>query len=126
MALTACHFEIHVHSLHAAQAFYVDTLGLEVLQSMPEIKLLAVKAGAVRLSIFEDAKAADIEAACLSGGHVIFRTDDLIKTITALQSKGVSVGGVSEAPGFMRYIQLHDPSGNVIEIAQYLRDPLMA
>jgi catechol 2,3-dioxygenase-like lactoylglutathione lyase family enzyme len=124
MQIDTCHFEIHVHSLEAAKAFYVDVLGLEILQETPAIRLLAVKAGAVRISIFANATAADVEAASAAGGHVIFRTPQLAATIEKLRRADIGVPEVSEAPGFMRYVALRDPSGNLVEIAEYLRDPL--
>lgn len=43
----------------------------------------------------------------------------------ALKAKAVVFAGeIFEAPGFIRDIATTDPDGNVIEIAQYLRDPL--
>jgi catechol 2,3-dioxygenase-like lactoylglutathione lyase family enzyme len=124
MRIDTCHFEIRVHSLEAAKAFYVEVLGLEILQEAPAIRLLAVRAGAVRISIFADAAAADTEVASAAGGHVIFRTPSLARTIDRLRRAGIDVPEVSEAPGFMRYVALRDPSGNLVEIAEYLRDPL--
>ena len=124
MQIDTCHFEIHVHSLEAAQVFYVDKLGFELIQFKPELHLLAVKAGTVRISIFADASQQDVAAAGRAGGHIIFRTHKLSATIEALQSAGIDVPRVSEAPGFMKYISLRDPSGNLLEIAEYMRDPL--
>ena len=126
MEIDTCHFEIHCHSLEAAEAFYVGTLGLPVLQRAPSAKLLAVRAGAVRLSVFYDATIDEIRRARQSGARIIFRTAALSEFIGRLQAAGVVVPAISEAPGFMKFISLEDPSGNRIEVAEYLRDPLAA
>lgn len=125
MKLDTCHVEVHVHSLDAAHEFYVGKLGFEVLQHAPAINLLAVQAGNIRISIFADVAQADVVASTRAGSHIIYRTPDLDATINALRKAGVDLPEkISEAPGFMKYISIHDPSGNLLEIAQYLRDPL--
>jgi catechol 2,3-dioxygenase-like lactoylglutathione lyase family enzyme len=124
--LASNHFELHVHSLDEARAFYVDQLKLPLLQETPAIHLLAVKAGEIRISIFADRTVEEVTAAAAAGGHLILRTPNLEETIRTLHEYGVSLSEVSEAPGFVRFVSTRDPSGNLIEIAQYLRDPLAA
>ncbi|MBP6013466.1 MAG: VOC family protein [Alphaproteobacteria bacterium] len=124
MSITTCHFGMHVHSLDAAREFYVGILKLSVLQDLPQIKLLALKAGDVRLSIRADVSMSEAEAASRAGGSIIFRTANLAETVSALQRSGVAVPPVSEAPGFMKFVTLRDPSGNLVQIAEYMRDPL--
>ena len=51
MHVTDLHFEPHVYDLEAARRFYVDQLGLPVLQETPAMKLLAVLVGRSRMSI---------------------------------------------------------------------------
>jgi predicted enzyme related to lactoylglutathione lyase len=125
MELDTCHFEIHVHSLEAAHEFYVGKLGFEVLQQAPPINLLAVRAGNIRISIFADVARTDVIASARAGSHIIYRTPDLDAAIDGLRKVGIEVPEkISEAPGFMKYVSIRDPSGNLLEIAQYLRDPL--
>jgi catechol 2,3-dioxygenase-like lactoylglutathione lyase family enzyme len=126
MRLDTCHFGIHVHSIEEARAFYVDRLGFDVLQDAPEIKLLAVRAGNIRLSIIADISKIEAAACARVGGTIIFRTDNLDDTIATLTDLGIDVPTPTERPGFMRFVILHDPSGNPVQIAQYLRDPLVA
>ena len=126
MRLDTCHFGIHVHSLEEARAFYVDKLGFEVLQHAPEIKLLAVRAGNIRLSMIADISKVEGAACASVGGSIIFRTDDLDDTIATLTGLGIDVPAPTEASGLMRFVILHDPSGNAVQIAEYLRDPLAA
>ena len=52
MHVTDLHFELHVYDLEAARRFYVDQLGLPVLQETPAMNLLAVLVGRSRMSIF--------------------------------------------------------------------------
>ena len=121
--LTSCHVEVHVTDLTAARRFYVDQLGLQVLQEVPPIALLAVKAGGIRLSIFGDRANSSPPGPV----HIVLGTTELEKQIAALQARGVVFESpVIEAPGFCRFVQARDPDGNLIEIAQYLRDPLIA
>lgn len=120
-ALIGCHVELHVTNLDAARHFYVDQLGLAVLQETPAIRLLALRVGNLRVSIFGDATN--------PGGagrvHLVLGTEDIEGTVDKLMRRGVTFAGpVADAPGFCRFVQTHDPDGNLVEIAQYLRDPL--
>ncbi len=124
MEIDTCHFTIHVHSIEAAKAFYVDQLGFEVLQETPANSLLAVQAGTVLLSIVADVSLPEVDAAAKAGAQVIFRTPSLEDTVEVLKEVGLQLSSVSEAPGFMKYVTLNDPSGNRVAIAEYLRDPL--
>lgn len=125
MDLSVQHCEVHVTSIDKVRDFYVNKLGLPVIDDMPELKLLALKAGPVRISIFGgyEPKTDGHEHRC--GCHMIFRTENLDQTIKELSARGVEfTGQVVEAGGFIRDIATVDPDGNVIEIAEYLRDPL--
>lgn len=125
MDLVIQHIEIHVSSVEKAKEFYVTKLGLDVLEDRPELNLLALKAGDVRISIFGGYMKDETSSDTKTGTHIIFRTDDIEATVTALQGRGVLFsGGIFEAPGFLRGIATTDPDGNTIEIAEYLRDPL--
>lgn len=125
MQLTIQHIELRVTSIEKVRGFYIDVLEFEVLDDMPELDLLALKAGDVRLSIFGGYEKAsgDVRRSC--GAHLILRTDDLEGTIATLKEKGVQFPyEIVEAGDFMRDIEIADPEGNIIEIAEYLRDPL--
>lgn len=124
MELEVHHIEIHVSSLENARIFYSGVLGLELIDDIPHLDMFAVRAGGVRLSVFggyEQLSGAD--RAC--GAHVIFRVPDLALAIRELSNRGVVfTGDVVEAGDFMRDIATQDPDGNVVEFAEYLRDPL--
>lgn len=117
------HLEVTVSSLVKARQFYVDTLGLEVLEENPAIPLLALRAGHVRISIFQ--RPGTSASGAHQPVHFVLKTDDIEKSYKLLTQRGVVfTSGITEAPGFIRFITTHDPDGNLIEIGQYLRDPL--
>ncbi len=125
MNLTIQHIEVHVNSIEKAREFYVDKLGLTILDDMPDMNLLAVKAGGVRVSIFGGFGEKEENNNKKSGTHIIFRTDNLKNTIEELKKRGVVfTGEIVEAGGFIRDIPTIEPDGNIIEFAEYLRDPL--
>jgi len=126
LKLTLQHVEIHVSSIPEAREFYIDKLGLELLDETPALDLIAVRAGSVRISLFGGYVRNQTPNSNHVGTHIILRTDDLEQTIAELESRGVTFRGeVVEAGGFIKDIETMDPDGNVIEIAEYLRDPLI-
>lgn len=119
---TAAHLELHVRDLDTARHFYVDQLGLEPLQETPAMRLLAVRAGNIRLSIFarEDAPAP-------GPSQLILATPDLDASIARLAAAGLAVDGPPVTAGtFLRFVTVHDPEGNRIALSEYYRDPLAA
>ncbi len=121
MKLTGCHVELHVEDLPAARRFYVEQLGLEIVQDTPALRLLAVRAGPLRLSIF----GIDTPAPTPGAVHLVFGSPDLARTMGELEAVGIPLAGlVVDAPGFCRYVEIRDPANNRVEIAEYLRDPL--
>ncbi len=121
MTFTSSHFGLHVRDLASARRFYVDQLGLTVLQDTPSMRLLAVRAGDVRLSIFGDRTDTSGEGPC----QIILATENLNAAITELEQRGLSpIHPPVEAPGFMTFVNILDPDGNRIGIVEYLRDPL--
>jgi len=126
LKLTLQHVEIHVSSIPEAREFYIDKLGLKLLDETPELDLIAVRAGGVRISLFGGYERNQTPNSNHVGTHIILRTDDLEQTIEELEARGVAFRGeVVEAGGFIKDIETMDPDGNVIEIAEYLRDPLV-
>ena len=125
MNLKIQHVEVHVSSLAIAKEFYVAKLGLEVLEEIPAINLMALRAGGVRISVFggfERDLERDPKKAAV---HFVFRTDDIEATYELLKSRGIIFNtGITEAPGFVKFLTTYDPDGNKIEFGQYLRDPL--
>ena len=126
MKLEIQHIEIHVSSLDNARQFYVDALGLDILEEVPAINLLSVRAGGVRISIFGGFKQKKQMVHKTIGTHIIFKTGNLKESIETLQQRGIIFSSpILEAPGFLKSICTSDPDGNLIEIAEYFRDPLL-
>ena len=101
-----------------AREFYVEQLGLTLLAEWP--RMIAVKAGEVRLSISQSE-----EIAKEGNVNIILRTDDIESAKTTLMSRGITLlEDIIEAPNFMRFFTIEDPNHNIIHVGQYLRDPL--
>jgi catechol 2,3-dioxygenase-like lactoylglutathione lyase family enzyme len=114
---------LQVADLSEARSFYVEKLGLEVIEEFP--KMVAVRAGDLRFSIFAGGKRrypSDED----QYATVMFRTADLASTMNDWFSRGVEFDGeVEVAPNFMRYVSFRDPDGNQHYLAEYLTDPLV-
>jgi predicted enzyme related to lactoylglutathione lyase len=123
--LSIQHVEIRVSSLVEAKEFYVNKLGLQVIEEVPAIGLLALKAGNVRVSVFGGFKKQETSMNDVTNTHVVFRTGNISETMIVLQSRGLDFPeGIKEAPGFIKFIGIKDPDGNLIEIGEYLREPV--
>lgn len=111
---------LNVSDIDAAKEFYIEKLGLQVLEMFP--KFFAARAGDVRISVFPGGR--KLVEGQDSGVSVILRTEDVDQTITELTSRGVLFEGpMGEAPQFMRFVSFLDPDGNRLYLAQYLGDP---
>jgi predicted enzyme related to lactoylglutathione lyase len=123
--LEIVHVEVHVSSVEKAKEFYIHKLGLEFLEETPAANLFSVKAGNVRISIFGGYETNEAIKANQVSTHIIFKTNNIETTVAELSSRGiVFTSKIIEAPNFIKCITTQDPDGNVIEIGEYLRDPL--
>ena len=120
MNVTDLHFEMHVRDLSAAKRFYVDQLGLPVLQETAAMNLLAVRVGGSRMSLFGDRT--DGEGAGPS--QIILAVESIEDAVAELQANGVTVSGPPVTAGtFLRFVTTLDPDGNTVSVSQYLRPP---
>jgi predicted enzyme related to lactoylglutathione lyase len=121
MKVTDLHFELHVRDLEAARRFYVDQLELPVLQETPGMRLLAVRVGHSRMSIFGNRT----DQKGPGPSQIILAVDDIEKSVAALQAKGLAVSGPPVTAGqFLRFVTLLDPDGNTVAVAEYLRSAI--
>lgn len=102
-------------------AFYRDTLGLTVGYS--EGKFANFKLGETELAIFEKGSATAMFPAKFikpSGGFLIsFQVDDLAKTCTVLEGKGVKMfEGPKQTAWGQKVAYCHDPDQNILEISE--------
>lgn len=120
MNVTHLHFELHVRDLAAAKLFYVDRLGLPVLQETPAMNLLAVLVGESRMSIFGNRT----DANGAGPSQIILAVDDIDEAVADLERKGVAVSGPPVTAGtFLKFVTVLDPDGNTVAVSQYLRAP---
>lgn len=118
MDVTDLHFELHVRDLAAARRFYVDQLGLPVLQETPAMTLLAVRAGNARVSIFGNRS----DDGGPGPSQIILAVADIDAAVAELTARGVTVSGRPVAAGtFLRFVTTLDPDGNTVAVSEYLR-----
>ncbi|MBC7935806.1 MAG: VOC family protein [Rhizobacter sp.] len=82
--------EIRVSSLEAAKDFYTKKLGLQVIEEIPAIRLLALKAGSVRLPIFGGFRKQQARMDGETNTQVVFITNNIFETMIELQSRGLN------------------------------------
>ena len=99
-----------------AKAFYHDTLGLPILFDIEEAGWCEFgEAGQTTLAInlWRDA------APPVRGGTIpVFNVDDCIQAAAELRKRGVKVADPVTIPGMVIYADVHDPEGNLFQIAQ--------
>jgi catechol 2,3-dioxygenase-like lactoylglutathione lyase family enzyme len=115
---TCNHISQGCSDLEQSFDFYVNKLGLTLLQRWP--KMFAVRAGEVRISVFQTN-----EVSTSGNVEIILRTDNIEAAKDSIRNNNIPlIQDIVEAPGFMRFFSLKDPDGNVLHIGEYLRDPL--
>lgn len=116
--LEAC---VYASDLAAAEAFYVDVLGLEPVGRV-EGRHVFFRCGARVFLVFDPAATLGGERVPGHGatgpGHVCFAAtaDELVEWRAHLAAKGVAIEREVEWPGGGRSIYLRDPAGNSVEL----------
>ena len=112
MNLKLQHAVIRVTSITQAKEFYLEKLGMEVLEEAKNF--FAAKAGGVRRSFFEGYEKAEAGEDTKTGISLIFRVDKLDEAISEAQKKGVKLNGeVIDIPNFNKFQEFEDPDGNI-------------
>ena len=110
------HVSINVSDVETAQAFYVDVLGLEVLER-PDFGF----PGAWLRSGEQEVHLIGIDSGKpLKEQHFAFRVESLDAVREALDAAGVKCSKAREIPGICRQAFAHDPSGNMVEFNERL------
>ena len=114
---------LYTSDLDAAQRFYHEVLGLEVISRM-EDRGLSFRCGATVLLVFDPARTqipdAGVPTHGASGaGHIAFVINDTeIDSWRAhLTAAGVAIESEVEWPSGGRSLYFRDPAGNVVELA---------
>jgi len=109
------HIELFVRDVDAARTFYIDVLGLDLIEVQPG-GFVWVAAGDVSILLrpirageSHPAASAYAEAAC---GLVLY-TDDLNRTAAQLRSRGLVFGGNDGSPKCLTFA---DPDGHWFQL----------
>ena len=100
-----------VRDLAAARTFYTGTLGFEQVQA--EDGWIGLVRGPMAIGLSEGEPSED-------GGVATIDVDDVKAEAERLRAAGVEVGVVLELHGQVRLLDVFDPDGNRIQLAQVL------
>jgi catechol 2,3-dioxygenase-like lactoylglutathione lyase family enzyme len=103
----------HVRDLDAARRFYKDRLGFVETYFDGDGGWSRLVRGAMEIGLAEGEPQPD-------GGVAHVDVDDVKAEAERLRSEGVNVGVVLELHGEMRLLDVFDPDGNRIQLAQEL------
>ena len=108
------HVSINVDNVDTARTFYVDVLGLELVDR-PDLGFpgLWLRSGGQEIQLLGIETAARVKEQ-----HLAFAVDDLGEVRRRLESHGVKISKDVEIPGVCVQAFAHDPSGNMIEFNQ--------
>jgi catechol 2,3-dioxygenase-like lactoylglutathione lyase family enzyme len=104
----------HVRDLEAGRRFYRETLGFEELAFDFDERWSNLRRGEMEIGLAEGEPSED-------GGVAHVDVDDLKGEADRLRESGVDVGIVVELQGEIRLLDVFDPDGNRIQLAQELR-----
>jgi catechol 2,3-dioxygenase-like lactoylglutathione lyase family enzyme len=104
----------HVRNLDDGRRFYRDLLGFEELAVDFEARWSNLRRGEMEIGLAEGEPSDD------DGGVAHVDVADLKSEADRLREAGVEVGIVLELTGEMRLLDVYDPDGNRIQLAQEL------
>jgi catechol 2,3-dioxygenase-like lactoylglutathione lyase family enzyme len=102
-----------VKDLGLARAFYTDVLGFSETFVADESAWVALDRGETEIALAEGEPESEDE-----GGVATVDVDDVKAERERLERTGVRVGTVLELQGAMRLLDVYDPDGNRIQLAQ--------
>jgi catechol 2,3-dioxygenase-like lactoylglutathione lyase family enzyme len=105
----------HVRDLEEGRRFYQELLGFEETAVDFEDHWSELRRGAMEIGLAEGEPGDD-------GGVAHVEVADLKAEADRLREAGVEVGIVLELTGEMRLLDVYDPDGNRIQLAQELHD----
>jgi len=103
----------HVRNLDAGRAFYRDTLGFTETFLDADARWAKLERGAMEIALAEGEPEED-------GGVAHVDVPDVKATADQLREAGVKIGVVFELHGAMRLLDVFDPDGNRVQLAQEL------
>jgi len=110
------HVSINVADVETAQAFYVDALGMELLDR-PDFSFRGawLRAGQQEVHLMEMDSGPPLKEQ-----HFAFKVSDIDALRRPLADAGLKCSQTQEIPGICRQSFTRDPSGNLIEFNQRL------
>lgn len=114
---------LYVDDLRAAELFYVDVLGLQIVGRQPD-RHVFLRCGKRMLLIFDPVECSAPDGVlpahgCHGSGHVAFAVEE--ETLDAwrshLVSRGVDIERTIDWPQGGRSLYFRDPAGNSLELA---------
>ena len=103
----------HVRDLDAALGFFAGTLGFTVNVLDEEARWASLERGTMLVGLAEGEPES-------GGGVATVDVDDVKAEAERLRAAGVEVGVVLELHGQVRLLDVYDPDGNRIQLAQVL------
>jgi catechol 2,3-dioxygenase-like lactoylglutathione lyase family enzyme len=103
----------HVRDLDAARAFYTNKLGFRETYVDEEERWARLERGAMKIALAEGEPAEE-------GAVATVDVDDVKAEAARLREEGIEVGTVLELHGEMRLLDVYDPDGNRIQLAEDL------
>jgi catechol 2,3-dioxygenase-like lactoylglutathione lyase family enzyme len=101
-----------VRELAAAQRFYADLLGFEEIYRDADGRWARLRNGSMEIGLSEDERE--------DGGVAVVDVADAKAEAKRLREAGVQVGTVLELQGSIRLVDVFDPDGNRVQLAQLL------
>jgi catechol 2,3-dioxygenase-like lactoylglutathione lyase family enzyme len=103
-----------VRDLDAGRAFYRDLLGFEEQLVDWDGRWAQLNRGGMEIAV--------VEGEPEEGGVAHVDVDDVKAEVQRLRDAGVNVGTILELSGYVRLVDVYDPDGNRIQLAQELED----
>jgi predicted enzyme related to lactoylglutathione lyase len=113
MSVSSVKVWYHVRDLDVAKAFYVDQLGFTVDYVDDDARWARLQHGSMEVGVAEGDPQPD-------GGTAVVDVADVKADAERLRAAGIEVGVVLELHGQMRLLDVFDPDGNRIQLAQEL------
>ena len=105
-----------------AKAFYHNTLGLPIALDTGE-EVGWCEFGENGKTTFAINLWRDATPPVRGGTIPVFAVDDCVKAVAELRQRGVHCADAETIPGMVVYADVHDPEGNLLQIAQTLATP---
>jgi catechol 2,3-dioxygenase-like lactoylglutathione lyase family enzyme len=102
-----------VRDLDAGRAFYTQKLGFQVTYVDDEGRWASLERGEMKIAIAEGEPQEE-------SGVATVDVDDIKAEAERLRGEGIEVGTVLELHGEMRLLDVYDPDGNRIQLAEEL------